>query len=557
MKKNIEYLDQKLIEYGQSQVYPFHMPGHKRQDMAKIAATASADLGEAVASAAIATPESVDITEVDGFDNLHHAEGIIAEGQARMAEVFGADRSFFLVNGSTCGLLSAICAAVPRGGKILIARNCHKAVYHGIFLQGLSVEYVYPMQTAWEIQGSIDPADVKAKLEQCPDIQAVLLTSPTYDGVVSDIAAISQIVHEYNIPLIVDEAHGAHFGFSDGFPKKALALGADVVIESIHKTLPAFTQTAALHVMGDRVNIKKLQKYLGIFQSSSPSYIFMAGLDRCSRILKEQGPQLMMEYEDRLKDFYHKAKALKYLKVFPLDVDSKGIYEKEMSKILIFTENSDCGISKQNCTAAYGKTYYNESIFLNGNILAKLLLEEYGLQMEMESAHYVTALTSMMDTQEGFDRLISALLEIDNRLVSFSDLEDRASQSFSMVNALKSNVVDADSLEHEMCNKETTAEKALNNSKPGLMDQLYRPKEKQMEIQPASECDTEEIDLATAAGRVSCEFAYLYPPGIPFLVPGEVIPADTVEIAHQLMAEGFEIQGLEDLSGQRIKVATC
>ena len=514
MKKNIEYLDQKLIAYGRSEVYPFHMPGHKRQQMD------------------ITDPAAIDITEVDGFDNLHHAEGILADAQERMAEVFGADRSFFLVNGSTCGLLSAICAVVSRGGRILIARNCHKAVYHGIFLRGLSVEYVYPMQTAWGIQGSIDPAAVRAKLEQHPDIQAVLITSPTYDGVVSDISSISEIAHEHNIPLIVDEAHGAHFGFSEGFPKKAMALGADVVIESIHKTLPAFTQTAALHVMGERVDVKKIQKYLGIFQSSSPSYIFMAGLDRCSRILKEQGAELMAAYERRLKDFYHKATELKHLKVFPLGEKSKGIYEKEMSKILIFTGD-----------------------VMHGNMLAKILLEEYGLQMEMESAHYVTALTSVMDTQEGFDRLIRALVEIDQKLAFDIELEDR--DSHSVENVLKSNLSDADYTEYEMSNAETAADKILNNSQAGLMDQLYRPKEKRMEIQPASECDMEELDFASAAGHVSCEFAYLYPPGIPFLVPGEVIPENVVEIALQLMAKGFEIQGLEDMSGRRIKVATC
>lgn len=472
MNKENTYLDIALEKYGKSDIYPFHMPGHKRLSMGDF------------------SPEAIDITEVDGFDNLHHAEGILAQAQERMAEVFGADKTFFLVNGSTCGLLSAICASVPKGGKILIGRNCHKAVYHGIFLHGLQVEYVYPMQTQWGIQGSVDPMEVENQLKKHPDIKAVLLTSPTYDGVVSDIQSISQIVHAHDIPLIVDEAHGAHFGFSKGFPQKALALGADVVIESIHKTLPGFTQSAALHVKGERVNVKKLQKYLGIFQTSSPSYVLMAGLDRCTRMLIERGDQLMTAYETKLQAFYERAKELKHLQVLPLDVNDAGIFARDMSKVLIFADSE--------------------------NKLAKTLLEKYGLQMEMESGHYVTALTSLMDTQEGFDRLLTALSELDKQCGAVSEKTDWSQ----------------------------------------LMDQLYQPKEKKMEVEAASECDTKTIDFTQAAGAVSCEFAYLYPPGIPFLVPGEVIPENMVEITARLMAEGFEIQGLEDLGGERIKVAT-
>lgn len=494
--ENNIYLDHALQRYGKSEVYPFHMPGHKRQVM---------DLG---------TPENIDITEVDGFDNLHHAEGIIADAQIRMAKVFGADETFFLVNGSTCGLLAAISATVPRGKKILVARNCHKAVYHGIFLRGLSVEYVYPQQTQWGIQGSISPAEVEKQLRVHPDIQAVLITSPTYDGVVSDIEAISDIVHKHHIPLIVDEAHGAHFGFSGGFPKKAHWLGADVVIESIHKTLPAFTQSAALHVVGDRVNKALLKKYLGIYQTSSPSYIFMAGLDRCTRLLKEQGQSLMNAYEKKLEAFYEKSKSLKCLQVLSQRTDDEaaaGIFDRDMSKILIFTHNyfNNSSIrSKLPATVCEG-----------GNHLAKHLLAEYGLQMEMESAHYITALTSVMDTQEGFDRLWAALESVDKTLCQETDIERFIGQS-------------------------------------DKMDQLYAPKEKQMEIEAASECETKTVHFEESVGEISCEFAYLYPPGIPFLVPGEVITQSVIDVAIQLKQEGYEFQGLEDLSGELIKVAT-
>lgn len=166
-----------------------------------------------------------------------------------------------------------------------MARNCHKAVYHAVYLMELQTEYLYPEQTEFGIQGSIAPKQVQRMLEQYPDTQAVLLTSPTYDGVVSDIAAIAEIVHAHQIPLIVDEAHGAHFGFSERFPKKAISYGADLCIESVHKTLPAYTQTALLHYRKNPwVDLERVKRYLGIYQSSSPSYVLMAGIDRCTRI---------------------------------------------------------------------------------------------------------------------------------------------------------------------------------------------------------------------------------------------------------------------------------
>ena len=165
------------------------------------------------------------------------------------ADVYGADQTYYLINGSTGGILAAVCGSVPRGGRILVSRNCHKSVYHGICLNQLKTSYVYPQEIeGLGIQGGICPEDVeKAIKSKEPDIQAVLMVSPTYDGIVSDVKAIADVAHKAGIPLIVDEAHGAHFAYGDAFPKSALELGADAVIQSVHKTLPSLTQTALLH----------------------------------------------------------------------------------------------------------------------------------------------------------------------------------------------------------------------------------------------------------------------------------------------------------------------
>ena len=493
-----QYLDQKLIRYGKTDIYPFHMPGHKRRKMGDW------------------SPEEIDITEIDGFDNLHHAEGIIRDGQRRLADISGTDESFYLVNGSTGGLLAAICGAVRKGDRILIARNCHKAVYHAVYLMELRAEYLYPEATESGIQGSISPGLVKEKLEQFPDAAAVVITSPTYDGIVSDIETLAGIVHARGIPLIVDEAHGAHFGFSCGFPEKAVALGADLCIESLHKTLPSYTQTAALHMKKDqgryRFDPERVKRYLGIFQSSSPSYVFMAGMDRCVRILQKEKERyaceaadtesLFRKFEKRLEEFYEKCRSLEYVRLYPwfspedsCEKTERGVWAKDNSKILISAQQAG----------------------LNGQELYELLLEKYHLQMEMASGHYVTALTSIMDTEDGFRRLSDALEEIDR----------------------------------------TAAEQGMNicrRQDPLTPVELYRPREKRMELAEAMERETREILLEDAAGCISGEFIYLYPPGIPIIAPGEVITGQTVRRIGACRERGMQVQGMRDPEGVKVQI---
>ena len=272
-----------LIQYNQSSYYPFHMPGHKR-------------------NSTLPFPDalSIDITEIDGFDNLHHPKGLLKTRMEYASKLYHADNSYFLINGSTCGILSAISAVTHTGDTILIARNSHKSVYHAAYLNQLHLIYLYPESISnCEINGGISPEKLKQQLLNSPEIKAVFLTSPTYEGIVSDITTIAEIVHMFHIPLIIDEAHGAHFGFCDAFPQSAITQGADLVIQSLHKTLPALTQTALLHQKGNFVCKTRLEKFLSIYQTSSPSYLLMASIDYCLTIL-ENGEKLMQEYANRL-----------------------------------------------------------------------------------------------------------------------------------------------------------------------------------------------------------------------------------------------------------------
>lgn len=486
----MKYLEEKLREYKNTDIYPFHMPGHKRREFP------------------FPNPYGIDITEIDGFDNLHHATDILKEAQERAAQLYGAGRSFYLVNGSTCGILAAVCAAAKKRSKVLVARNCHKAVYHALFLQELRAEYLYPDLTKNNIQGQITPVQVEEALKKQPDIAAVILTSPTYEGIVSDISEIAEIVHAYGIPLLIDEAHGAHFGFGAGFPENAVTCGADAVIMSLHKTLPSFTQTALLHLCSDRISEEKIKEYLGIFQTSSPSYLFMAGMDSCIRRIKEEGEELFFNYRKRLDDFYRDTADLQRIHVMNREELSKQeAFDWDDSKIVIFT----------------AKTH------LTGESLHRILLERYHLQVEMVSAHYVLAMTSIMDTQEGFERLNRALHEIDRY---FQSAQMTTERNYDIINKIEF-FRDPDMLSPR---------------------ELYRKNPVILPFYEARELKQVEIPLDLAAGKISADMIYIYPPGIPMIVPGEMITEDFIKRIKVCLQKKLLVEGNADISHGRIKI---
>ena len=499
---------ERLTEYAGSDAYPFHMPGHKRREIPDGIPGGFPD------------PYGIDITEIDGFDNLHHAEGILKDAMDEAAAIYGADRSWYLVNGSTCGILSAVFATTENGGKILTARNCHKAVYHAICLNRLEAEYLYPEEiTEFGINGGIRAEDVRKALEKdamrCAGnsgdvrgkntkIQAVLITSPTYEGVVSDIRAIADAAHEYGIPLIVDEAHGAHLEYADqchSFPKSALEYGADIVIQSLHKTLPCFTQTAILHVKGKFVDQDRVSRYLSMFQTSSPSYLFMAGMERCIRYMDGDGRNGMVRYEERLEHFMERMEGLQVLEV--LDREICGKYRTvagwDPSKIVVSTMRAED---------------------FHGEELAETLRRKYHLEMEMTAPEYVIAMTSLMDTEEGFERLGTALLEIDGALRHCVEPEQQKEKG--------------ESKEKERCETpEVTESKVLHPVR-------------RMLICEAMDADTERTAFQDTVGKVSAEFVYLYPPGIPIIAPGEVFTDVIVEKIVAYKAAGLLVQGPAD-----------
>ena len=470
----MEKLYNKLINYSKSDYYPFHMPGHKRQ------------MGEMV------NPYLIDITEITDFDDLHHSEGLIKEIEEKAAKLYGAEESRILINGSTCGILSAISACVKSGEKIAIARNCHKSVYHGILLNRLKSFYLYPEYIEeYGINGGISSNQVEELLLREPDISAVFITSPTYEGVVSDIGAIAKVVHKYKIPLIVDEAHGAHFYFSEKFPKGALNYGADIVINSLHKTLPCFTQTALLHVQGNFVKREKLRKYLSIYQTSSPSYILMAGIQQCLDFMEKEGAKYLDKLWQNLEEIYVLNKKFTKFTIVNQQIKAySSVYDFDLSKIVIVCKDSA----------------------VTGEQLKEILCEKYHLELEMSAGNYCLAMTTLADTLEGIQRLKEALIEQDQENVSVAQ------------------------------NK--------------LVSVPYTcPKTSAIcTLAEAEEKPWEKIEAKASQGRVSAEMVYIYPPGIPILCPGEEISEEVLELMESYCHRGLLFRGMEDETGKHIRV---
>ena len=477
-----------LTAYNTEGCYPWHMPGHKRR-----LNTIFPDIVE--------NPFSIDVTEVGDLDEFHDPHGIISEAMNRAAEVYGSHKSYYLVNGSTCGIMAALSAVCRPGDKLIVARNCHKSVYNAIRLLQLRPIYIMP---EWNEKlgmfGGVSPEQVRKMVKQYTDAKCVMLVSPTYEGVVSDVEKIAKIVHKAGVPLIVDEAHRAHFEFMSNvnetisttnyknIPNPAIRLGADIVIESLHKTLPAMTQCAILHEKSNIVDTERLEEYLSIYQSTSPSYVFLATTEACIEKMNYERDGLFIIYKELLSEYRKRFAQLSHIHlVEESDFKKQSACGYDDGKLVFSVK--DCGYERD-----------GEIIAMTGTKLGTILQEEYGQMMEMAAGNYVIAMTSVADSKEAFESLYLAMESIDAQL---TDVEQSA---------------------------DTILYKTLPEHK--------------MNIAEAREHKRVDIPFEDAIGKISGSYIYVYPPGIPIVTPGEVLSLDVMQEIKAAMDSDLNIKGI-------------
>lgn len=429
-----EPLFKKLIELNKRNILPMHMPGHKR-NVHKFPWIKEIDL-------------SLDITEIQGFDDLNSPGELFGSINSRLAALRRAKKSVALVNGSTGGILAAFKLCLPAEGKALIARNSHKCVYAAAESSGAELSFVIP-EYIRELNafGEVKAEKIDAALSRDKSIGLVCITSPTYEGVVSDISAISKVCRKHGVPLLTDAAHGAHFGFGE-FPKGAIELGADIAVESLHKTLPSPTQTAVLSFGEGMPGAEKAQRCVSLFQSSSPSYILTAGIDACVSFLEADGAAEAEKWRKMVLKLREELKKLKNFRLFEAE-------NCDVSKIVL-----ECG---------------------NGYDAAELFRKE-GVELEMASSDYVLAMTGMGDTDETLRLFLRAAEKVDGLI-----------------------------------------------SGPAYKEKAFALPDRPLSFCDAIRAEAEIVPLDRAAGRISAEYLWKYPPGCPIVIPGEIIDEGVIK----------------------------
>lgn len=401
------YIAKGLTEYLCDKRSVWHMPGHKRKSIYDMAApyvddndyTGSFDIKKL--DEFLDTLHTYDVTEVPGLDDLHNPQEMIKKSQEELAKIYGTFASYYLVNGSTGGIMAAVAAVTKPKDKIIIAANCHKSVHNIAGLRELEVVFVEPENDKlYGIMGEIKAEELKKVCELNSDAVAVIITSPTYEGILSDISTISELVHSYGMWLIVDEAHGAHLPF---IGRSAVKCGADIVIQSLHKTLPAMTQTAILHVIDKKIN-PYVQKYLSIFMSSSPSYVMLCDMERAVDTASKQDFNI---YLMKLREFRNKCLRLNNL--YLLDKINTPTDE---TRIVFFTKAP-----------------------LTGAALERLITDEFGIVAEMSGMNYVVFISTFNDSEDDFEYLYASLKKLDDNydyyIKKIIDIENSSNQVYT------------------------------------------------------------------------------------------------------------------------------
>lgn len=482
-------LIQALWEYQQKCCLPLHMPGHKQ-------GAGQPDWFKDLLGAAVF---NFDLTELPGLDDLHNPHGAILAAQQAAARCFGAEESFFLINGSTVGLQAMILAAVGAGEEILIPRQAHRSVVSGLILAGARPRYLpVEIEPFYQMPLGTRVGNLSEAISEHPKAQSLLMVHPNFYGITSDLPSLLREAQANGLICLTDEAHGPHFRFHAGLPIPALEAGADATVQSLHKLLASLTQTSLLHRQGTRLAGDRLRRSLDILQSTSPSYILMASLDAARWQVEEEGTARLdqtIELAEKARQAINQLKGLHCLGAEIQQNASVGAWDP--TKLVIRVSG----------------------LGLTGYQAQEILRTKYRIQVEMADYNNVLAMFTLGDGPESTEDLAGALRDL---AAGYQDFGQAKRQPFSGLTGT-----------------------ALGNPLPEV---VLTPRE--AFFGPS----TRAIKLEAAEGEVSAETICPYPPGVPLLVPGERITRPIIEMIRELSAAGAVWQGPLDKTLFSIRV---
>ncbi|HEY1429375.1 MAG TPA: aminotransferase class I/II-fold pyridoxal phosphate-dependent enzyme [Candidatus Tumulicola sp.] len=482
---------QALLDYVDSGVIPFHTPGHVQGNGMDLAFREF--IGDNICA--------IDLTPMPGIDDLLQPVDAIKAAQELAALAWGADNTFFLINGSTSGNQCMMMTAVNPGEKIAVPRNSHKSMLGGLVMSGAHPIYMQPeVDEELHMDLCVTPDTIERTLAEHPDLAAVYVVSPTYYGVAADLASIERIVHDAGKLLLVDEAWGPHFQFHPALPLSATQAGADMCINSTHKMLSAFSQCAMLHQKGPRVRLDRLKAVLKMFLSTSPNLPMVASLDVARKQMATEGGALLSRTIELAEETRRRINRIDGLYCFGEELQGrKGVFDLDPTKIAV-------------TVTGLGYTGYEAS---------EILRYRYNIQVELADLFNVVALFTIGTTREAADRLALAFEELAR--------DDRAVDMYSPSGIL---------------------ERRLNRGSYRL------PKIPLMRMLPrdAFLAATESVPLRDSPGRICAETISPYPPGIPVIAPGEELTVELVDYLRLEMKAGVRIQGPYDDQLRTIRV---
>ncbi|MEZ4812271.1 MAG: aminotransferase class I/II-fold pyridoxal phosphate-dependent enzyme [Caldisericia bacterium] len=477
-KRNLDHLSTPLcsaLENMKSKkCFSFHVPGHKNGRL--IPKKSSELIGNKVFQN--------DKTEISGLDNLHNPSGVIKDSQELLTDAYSVSKSYFLVGGSTAGIEAMILESISQGEKIIVGRDCHKSAISGIILSGAEPVFVDVFENT--NKGFLNPVsfvEIKKTIDQNIDAKAILLTSPTYFGLTSDIEKISAYAKKLAIKVLVDEAHGAHFNFSRFLPKSATKTGADIVVQSAHKTLPALTGGSFLHVVNDNsVNISRLEQVLQMVQTSSPSYPIMASLDACRKFMAFNGDKLLKKTIRLSRWLRYEINKIDGLKTYrKKEIISPEVFDVDETKV--FIDVSDTGLT---------------------GFQAQDLLAESGIYVELATFSKILLVLSVASNLSDAKFLIKTLKKISEMNIFETGKQD---QNFPTI---------------------------------------PRKPEKSMNPRNAFFSKRKVINLNDAVGMTSADTITVYPPGIPIVIPGEIFSGEIVGYINTTIEAGGTTTGIRN-----------